>query len=107
MISLSEHSFDVSLPGLDDLYDPYATRGKATKQDIQTFFEAARSGKKDIVRKILDNTDINVDEVGETGLTALMEAVKANETKVARVLISRGASVNLMDHLGAFTDLLI
>ena len=105
MVSLSEQSFDVSSPGIDDLYDPYATRGKATKQDIQTFFEAVRSGKRDVVKKILDNTDINVNEVGEMGLTALMEAVKANETKVARILISRGASVSQSDRLGALTSL--
>lgn len=93
-----------SLPGVDDLYDPYALKGRASKYDVDGFFEAARMGRKDLVRKLLDSTDINIDDRNEAGFTALMEAVKANEGKIMRILLSRGANVHALDNLGQFAS---
>ncbi len=56
-------------------------------------FWAARQGNPVVAQLLINNDDANINARNLDGSTALIEAIRANSTEVARVLITGGADV--------------
>ena len=70
-------------------------------QGVPPLYAAAGAGQSEIAEYLLDqgaNPDQKV--VNQDGMTALMRAIEKHRLDVVKVLISRGASIDLQDSLG-------
>ena len=62
-------------------------------------FMAVKTGDMERVKELLASGNVNINNVGHFGETALMTAVEHNQTEVAKILLSAGADAN---HVNAF-----
>ncbi|MCG8451643.1 MAG: ankyrin repeat domain-containing protein, partial [Spirochaetales bacterium] len=67
--------------------------------DDPRLLKLAESGDADAVEKLL-KVDVNLDEPGVNGRTALHAAAEAGDGKIIQILLARGAAVDPLDDLG-------
>ena len=76
-----------------------AWRGRTTASSVDAFWSAVAADDADALRAALENVNVNMRR-GDTGDTALHEAVRGGRGAVAAVLLENGADVTIENSAG-------